>query len=72
MSTRGNFIDGEGESFSHDELGRLTHWSGGSGGWSVDYQYDDIGNLHVRTSNQPGALPEVKTFTPGVPPGPTR
>ena len=31
MSTRDNFIDGDGESFTHDELGRLTHWSGGSG-----------------------------------------
>ncbi len=67
MTFRANYIDGEEEIFSHDELGRLTHWGGPSGGWSVDYQYDDIGNMTTRTSVQPGGLPEVRTFTPGGP-----
>jgi YD repeat-containing protein len=46
MSTRTNYV-GAGESFTHDELGRLTDWNNG-GGWDVSYSYDDMGNMLTR------------------------
>ena len=38
-------------------------WEGQSGGWSVDYQYDGIGNLFLRTSTHPGSSPAVRPST---------
>ncbi len=65
MKTRTNYVGGDSETFTHDELDRLVHWGGGAG-WSVDYGYDDIGNMTTRTSAQPGQS-EMKIFTTGGP-----
>ena len=63
MDTRANYLDGEAEHFTHDELGRLVDWSGGSD-WEVRYAYDDIGNMLSRTHLVSRIVEELKTFTP--------
>jgi RHS repeat-associated protein len=56
------------ETFTHDELGRLTHWASAAGDangeWSVHYDYDDIGNIQKRTKTAGGNREET-TYTSG-------
>jgi RHS repeat-associated protein len=66
LSQRSNYLTGENESFTHDELGRLTHWAGSVGGaWSVHYEYDDIGNMSSQAKAFPDGHILKKTFTSG-------
>jgi RHS repeat-associated protein len=65
LSKRTSYLSGETETFTHDELGRLTHWAGSSdGGWSVHYDYDDIGNMTSR-DQQFGSVETKYTYTSG-------
>jgi RHS repeat-associated protein len=58
------------ETFTHDELGRLTHWASGqgdmSGTWSVHYDYDDIGNIKDRDYVSPEGSERKYYYTPGA------
>jgi RHS repeat-associated protein len=66
LSTRQSYLTGETEQFTHDELGRLTYWNGASGGnWSVQYDYDDIGNMKLRTQTNPDGSWHKDEFTSG-------
>jgi YD repeat-containing protein len=66
LSQRVNYLTGETETFTHDELGRLTHWAGNNGGaWSVHYDYDDIGNMSSQESDFADGRILKKTFTSG-------
>jgi RHS repeat-associated protein len=66
LSSRANYLTGEGETFVHDELGRLADWSGNQGGpWSVHYSYDDIGNVTDRSRAFADGSTQVDTFVPG-------
>jgi RHS repeat-associated protein len=52
---------GVAETFDYDALARLRYWTSNTGVFSVEYQYDDIGNLTQRQVTQRGAagIPEV-------------
>jgi RHS repeat-associated protein len=66
LSDRYEYLGASHETFTHDDLGRLTHWaSDGSGGWSVHYDYDDIGNLGKRERKTADGSDWVETFTSG-------
>ena len=57
------------ETFTHDELGRLTHWASAqgdvSGAWSMHYDYDDIGNIKDRDYVSPEGFEEKYSYFPG-------
>jgi RHS repeat-associated protein len=57
------------EAFTHDELGRLTHWASAqgdaSGAWSVHYDYDDSGNIKDRDYVSLGDFERKYSYTTG-------
>ena len=67
LLTRQQYLTGQGETFTHDEMGRLTKWesTGGSASWKVEYGYDSIGNLQSREESLNGTSQGVKTFLTG-------
>jgi RHS repeat-associated protein len=67
LLTRQQYLTGQGETFTHDEMGRLTKWesTGGSANWKVEYGYDSIGNLQSREESLNGTSQGVKTFATG-------
>jgi RHS repeat-associated protein len=65
LQTRTNYLQGETEEFTHDEIGRLMHWGASSKAWHWDYSYDDIGNMIGLSQTGGEAGPVAKTFTPG-------
>lgn len=56
---------GEADSYDYDALGRLRHWLSNSGNYSVEYQYDDSGNLVSRQVKQGGTSQPATVFTFG-------
>ncbi len=46
---------GVAETFDYDALARLRHWTSNTGVFTVEYQYDDIGNLTQRQVTLRGA-----------------
>jgi RHS repeat-associated protein len=66
LLTRQQYLTGQGETFTHDEMGRLTKWeSTGSANWKVEYGYDSIGNLQSREESLNGTSQGVRTFATG-------
>ena len=68
LLTRQQYLSGQGETFTHDEMGRLTKWqsTGGTSNWQVTYGYDSIGNLQSREETVDGTSQGVKTFQMGL------
>jgi RHS repeat-associated protein len=68
LLTRQQYLSGQGETFTHDEMGRLTKWqsTGGSSNWQVTYGYDSIGNLQNREETVDGTSQGAKTFQMGL------
>ena len=66
LTGRTDYLTNETEQFTHDELGRLTNWSGTSGGgWSVNYTYDDIGNLVSKAKLTASGHISSRSYVPG-------
>jgi RHS repeat-associated protein len=67
LPTRQQYLSGQGETFTHDEMGRLTKWesTAGTGNWRVEYGYDSIGNLQSREESLNGTSQGGKTFASG-------
>jgi RHS repeat-associated protein len=67
LLTRQQYLSGQGETFTHDEMGRLTKWesTAGTGNWKVEYGYDSIGNLQSREESLNGTSQGIKTFASG-------
>jgi RHS repeat-associated protein len=71
LDTRSNYFTGVAEKFTHDELGRLRHWSDQAKAWSLHYDYDDLGNMTSRTWKFAGGAPDsVTTYAPKPGAGP--
>ena len=68
LKTRQQYLTAQGETFTHDELGRLTKWesTGGSANWKVEYGYDYIGNLESREEALNGISQGRKALVSGV------
>jgi RHS repeat-associated protein len=67
LRTRQQYLTGQSESFSHDELGRLTTWQSADSGatWKVEYGYDSIGNMQRKEESLGGTSQGATTFTVG-------
>jgi RHS repeat-associated protein len=55
---------GVAETFDYDALSRLRYWTSNTGAFSVEYRYDDLGNLTQRQLTRDGvvATPEVYRY----------
>ena len=67
LASRQQYLSDQGETFTHDEMGRLTTWqsTGGGANWKVEYGYDSIGNLLSREESLDGTSQGATTFVTG-------